>query len=386
MDEEKLSLASAPGWSASETHLYLQILQDFPALIWRAGTDGLCNYFNSTWLEFTGRSLEQEKGNGWAEGVHPDDLERCLAFYTRHFEQRIPFRMEYRLKHHTGQYRWILDIGRPYFNIDQSFQGYIGSCYDVSESKELEQELRGMGELRDRIFGLIGHDLRNMLGSIQKLTQLWLSDYPTELKTEQSEWLKAIEQTSDRAAQLLNNLLEWAMVRAGKKIGNQVQIEIRPLLEKIRQMFGPVVIAKEQQVKIETGQRLLVHSDPDMIASVLRNLLSNAIKYTPAGGTILLYARELNSSEPSAGNKVKIGVEDHGVGMDQTTIDNIRRQLVNKSKPGTKAEAGVGLGLVLCQELLQHLGTKLDIDSQEGRGSNFSFQLQKPPVLLGEHS
>jgi PAS domain S-box-containing protein len=110
-----------------------------PVLIWMSGTDKLCSYFNKPWLEFTGRSLESELGNGWAEGVHPNDLQRCLDTYTQSFDRREKFRVEYRLRHHDGEYRWILDVGVPRFNEDGSFAGYIGICIDVNERKLVEQ-------------------------------------------------------------------------------------------------------------------------------------------------------------------------------------------------------------------------------------------------------
>ena len=110
-----------------------------PVLIWMSDTEKLCDYFNNCWLEFRGRSMEEELGNGWAEGVHPDDFERCLATYSQSFDRRENFRMEYRLRRHDGEYRWVLDIGVPRFNEDGSFAGYIGSCVDVTDHKRLEQ-------------------------------------------------------------------------------------------------------------------------------------------------------------------------------------------------------------------------------------------------------
>jgi PAS domain S-box-containing protein len=113
-----------------------------PVLMWMSDADKLCTYFNKPWLDFTGRSIEGELGNGWAEGVHQDDLERCLDTYKHSFDRREEFRMEYRLRRHDGEYRWIIDIGVPRFNKDHSFAGYIGSCIDVTERKRAEVALR----------------------------------------------------------------------------------------------------------------------------------------------------------------------------------------------------------------------------------------------------
>jgi PAS domain S-box-containing protein len=123
---------------------YRLLVEHSPVLIWRATPDKKCDYFNQVWLDFTGRTLEQELGDGWAEGVHPDDLARCFEIYVSHFDLRKPFEMEYRLRRFDGVYRWIFDRGVPFSDDRGEFQGYIGSCVDVTERLEGEQRSRDL--------------------------------------------------------------------------------------------------------------------------------------------------------------------------------------------------------------------------------------------------
>lgn len=112
-----------------------------PALLWTSGLDKGCDWFNERWLSFTGRSLAQERGNGWAEGVYPEDFARCLDTYTQAFEARESFSVEYRLRRHDGVYRWMLDKGMPRLDAQGAFAGFIGSCLDITETKELEAQV-----------------------------------------------------------------------------------------------------------------------------------------------------------------------------------------------------------------------------------------------------
>lgn len=125
----------------SETR-FRNVTNSSMALIWLSGVDKLCYYFNDTWLKFTGRTLEQEMGNGWAEGVHPDEFDQCLETYITSFDKQVAFEMEYRLKHHSGEYRWLVDLGTPNYDSARKFIGYIGHCFDITDRKKMELELQ----------------------------------------------------------------------------------------------------------------------------------------------------------------------------------------------------------------------------------------------------
>ncbi|MFN6484696.1 MULTISPECIES: PAS domain S-box protein [unclassified Nostoc] len=174
---------------------FRQMADTAPILIWMSGTDTLCNYFNKPWLDFTGRTLEQEMGNGWAEGVHPDDFQRCLDTYTNAFHARKKFQIEYRLRCFNGKYRWVFDTGVPRFAPSGEFLGYIGSCVDIHDRKLAEEALRDSEE-RYRILTEISPQaiwMGNSDGGISYCNQYWL-DY-TGLTMEQTfgyGWIYAI--------------------------------------------------------------------------------------------------------------------------------------------------------------------------------------------------
>ena len=131
--------SSNPVTSGEES---LSLLHNFPTPVWRSGLDGQCDYFNNVWLNFTGRPLKDELGDGWLHAVHPEEVERVIREYRTAFDRREPFTLEYRLQRHDGKYRNFVDHGQPYTQPDGTFAGYIGSCYDITERLEVEQSLR----------------------------------------------------------------------------------------------------------------------------------------------------------------------------------------------------------------------------------------------------
>ncbi|HWD92308.1 MAG TPA: PAS domain-containing protein [Verrucomicrobiae bacterium] len=140
-----------------DVKFFQQLADGAPVMIWMAGRDMGCFYFNRAWLDYRGRTLQEEMGNGWAEGVHPDDLERCVQHYVGSFEKRISFAMSYRLQDRNGEYRWILDRGAPHSDAEGGFLGFYGGCAEtpgetaVSRIKELRLSLQQTREAAERV-------------------------------------------------------------------------------------------------------------------------------------------------------------------------------------------------------------------------------------------
>jgi PAS domain S-box-containing protein len=162
---------SFPEPSSAERQFRL-LANNAPVLIWRAGPDKVCDWFNKPWLDFTGRTMEQELDNGWFEGVHPDDFDRCFAIYAEAFDRREAFSLEYRLRRHDGVYCWLLDNGRPFFHEDGNFAGYFGSCIDITRQKTTEAELQAALSDREALLAEVNHRVKNNMQLMVGLVHL----------------------------------------------------------------------------------------------------------------------------------------------------------------------------------------------------------------------
>jgi PAS domain S-box-containing protein len=168
--------ASAPQ-SKRDVEYFQRLADGAPVMIWMSGLDMGCFYFNRAWLDYRGRTMEQEFGNGWAEGVHPEDLERCVQHYITSFERQVSFAMSYRLQHHSGNFRWILDRGAPHFTAEGEFLGFYGGCAEtpaetaVERISHLRAALHQMRDFADRMAAAEAHAQRQYAESDEQLLE-----------------------------------------------------------------------------------------------------------------------------------------------------------------------------------------------------------------------
>ena len=348
--------------------LYLKIFEEFPALIWRSRLDKLCDYFNKTWLDFTGRTMEQEFGNGWAEGVHPDDFDFCLQTYVNAFDRKQSFSMDYRMKNKFGEYRWIRDFGRPFYDIDNTFLGYIGSCYDITENKNNELKLIELNATKDRFFSIIAHDLKTPFNSIIGFSEQLVEQINEKDYEKIGELTNIILQSANRAMDLLMNLMEWAQSQTGRIEFKPENIEIVALINETTLLYDEIATQKSIAIKKMIPDKLTFFADKFMASTVFRNLISNAVKFTKQGGEVVFSAVKEQ-------NEIIFSVTDKGVGISKNDIEKLFRIDQIFSTKGTNNEKGTGLGLILCKEFIEKHGGKIWVESEVGKGSVFKFIL-----------
>ena len=240
-----------------------------PIMVWMSGTDKLCYYFNKSWLDFVGRTLEQEAGNGWAENVHPDDFDRCLQIYATNFDARRPFEMEYRLKHHSGQYRWILDHGVPRYSADGAFEGYVGGCLDIHDQKEasaVRHRLAAIVESSDD--AIISKDLRGVVTSWNRgaekifgytaeemIGSTILKIIPPELQHDEDRILQTIAR-----GERIHHFETVRVTKDGRRL--DVSLTISPVRDDAGKIIGAAKIArdisqqKDAELALRTTERL----------------------------------------------------------------------------------------------------------------------------------
>jgi len=313
-----------------------------PVMIWTAGTDRKCNYVNKTWLDFTGRPLEAELGDGWVEGVHPDDSNRCLQTYTEAFNRRKSFELQHRLRRKDGEYRWVLDDGVPRFNPDGTFAGYIGSCIDITERKLAEESLATIGRKlieaheaeRTRIGRELHDDINQRLALLAINLDQWSHDASTNEVTELvrhtlariTEIAQDVQGLSHR---LHSSKLDYlGLATAAKSFCRELSEKTK--VEIVFQHAGiPHTLSKEVSL---------------CLFRVLQEGLQNAVKYSGVRN----FTVDLQGTEES----IELTVADAGNGFEEQ-----------------EAFTRHGLGLISMRERLQLVHGELSVNSQPGAGT-----------------
>jgi len=329
-----------------------------PVMIWVSDRDKLCTYFNKQWLDFTGRTLEEELGNGWTEGIHPDDCEVCLQTYESAFDRGEPFKMEYRLRRADGQFGWVYDSGSPRLSLTGKFLGYIGSCIDITERKAAEQALMDLsGQLiraREDERARIARDLHDNLHQRVALVSVELDQLihtPPESEAKLREIARGIlKQTAELSAEIHSMSHD---LHPSKLVLLGLVPALKSLCVELSHSYGLKIEFKHADVPKVLPEEILL-----CIYRVVQESLNNVVRHSGSSKAQI----ELRGT----GQCIRLRVSDSGRGFDVES-----------------AKSRKGLGLISMRERLRLINGTISIDSRISGGTKIYVAVPLPQMGVG---
>jgi two-component system, cell cycle sensor histidine kinase and response regulator CckA len=332
-----------------------------PVMIWVAGPDKVLTFFNKTWLDYVGRTLNQELNNGWIENVHPDDLDRCFASYASSFDAHENFHIEYRMRRADGEYRWVLCSGVPRFAPGGVFAGYIGSDIDITDLRRAHAEdfERQKRESLGALSAGIAHDFNNLLGSILVDAELAEADLPAA--SPPFEQIQRIKAVAIRASEIVREL----MIYSGQDKADLGPVDLSRLVEDMLELLK-VSVSKHAVLETDLPTHLpAVRGNAAQLRQVAMNLIINASEAIGDRHGVIRVATSL----APGGDALRLQVSDTGCGMTSEQKARIFEPFF------TTKFAGRGLGMAVVQGIVRDHGGSIHLASAPGEGTTFQILL-----------
>lgn len=365
---------------------YRRLADSGTALIWTVDSNMKCNYVNEPMLRFTGSTLDVDQNNDWMSRIHPDDFDYCIERFNDDFEKRQPFELEYRLKNAHDEYRWVIDMGTPNYNIGGEFIGYIGYCFDITDRKKMEFELYAAKEkaveserLKSAFLANMSHEIRTPMNGIVGFVELLQSP---EISAEQHQlYVNIVKQSSERLLNTINDIIEISRIEAEQSPIHYSEVNMNKVMNYLHEFFMPEASAKHlsfSMVNSFGNENFTIITDENKLVSILTNLLKNSIKFTNSG--FIEFGNQLQN------DVLSFYVKDSGIGIPGDKLNVIFDRFVQADLAITRPYEGSGLGLSIAKAYVEMLGGKIEVESEMDKGTTIRFTINFNPAKQKENN
>ena len=340
---------------------YRLLAEESPLMIWRCTPDGRRDYVNGAWLRYTGLERSDALAERWVAAIHPDDRGRYEDLHAGRCATATPIEIEYRLRRHDGEFRWVLDSGGPFYDDRGALAGLVGAAVDIHRRHEGDSA-------RLEYFTVIAHELRTPLQALETYLSI------VRQRHERGEQLTA--KIIDRAATQLRRLTalvadlgDVSRIEQGRRLSLAPQpMDLLAIVDSVLSLQREALAPRNPRPGADhhfdldvEGDRFPMNGDPIRLGQVVLNLLENAVKYSPDGGVVRIAMRR-------DGSWYRLRISDPGIGIPESDLPRIRERFFRASNvAGTMP--GTGLGLAIIQEIVAGHGGRLEIVSEVGRGT-----------------
>ncbi len=378
---------------------FREMINAIPHMVWSTLPDGYHDFYNKRWYEFTGVAEGTTDGEGWCEMFHPDDMPTSQVRWRQSLKTGEPYETEYRLKHHSGNYRWTLGRALPIFNDAGEIIRWMGTCTDINDLKILRQSLEetknnlvvakeaaeAASKTKSAFLANMSHEIRTPLGAILGFGEL-LKD--RELSADKrDQYLDTIKRNGNALTRIIDDILDLAKVEAGKLEVEEIEFSVIELLSEVVDLFKAVTQRKGVALSFafDNSVPVKILSDPSRIRQILFNIVGNAVKFTDRGEV-----RIAVDSKPLENSVIQllITVKDTGRGLTPEQRIRLFQPFTQADNTTTRQFGGTGLGLVLSKRLSEALGGTVKLlESDIGVGCTFQINLlaKKVSVISSRH-
>ncbi|WP_426173736.1 PAS domain S-box protein [Massilia sp. TWR1-2-2] len=349
------------------------ITNAMPHMVFSALPDGRHDYFNQQWYTFTGVAEGVTFDANWLQAFHADDQPRAVAQWRDSLASGAPYEIEFRLRHRSGQYRWVLARALPIRDEGGSIVRWMGSATDIHDQKQTQDALRLADRRKDEFLAMLAHELRNPLAPISAGADLLRLTRVDEARVRQISEL--ISRQVKHMTSLVDDLMDVSRVTRGLITLDNAMLDARHIVTDAVEQVRPLIDTRGHQLVVHAPpESAFVMGDQKRLIQVITNVLNNAAKYTPQGGRIVL------KMEASPG-EVVISVADNGIGMVADMVGRVFELFTQAERTSDRSQGGLGIGLALVNSLVElHHGTVTAASAGPEQGSEFTIRL--PRVVL----